>query len=199
MRLDVAWAPVQWPGMEHAVLSASSRGPRLSGLAIFVLDERPYRVTYGVACDAAWRTRRLTVTVHGPGAVLVGQVSLLADGAGRWADALSDRPLPELDGCIDVDLSATPLTNTLPILRLGLSPGTARDIKAAYVEVPELAVSAMAQRYTHTGSDGDRATYRYESAGFAADLPVDEHGLVIDYPGLWRRIPLQSPTPVAMA
>jgi hypothetical protein len=30
--------------------------------------------------------------------------------------------------------------------------------------------------------------FRYESGSFRADLTVDDHGFVIDYPGLWQRI-----------
>jgi uncharacterized protein len=194
MRADAAWSPLQWPGMEHAVLSSgSSRGPRLSGLALLVLGERPFRVAYRLACDAAWRARRLTVTVSGPGAAAAGRLDLLADGAGNWTDALRRRPVPELDGCVDLDLSVTPLTNTLPIRRLGLIPGMTRDLTVAYVKIPDLTVSAAAQRYTCISDDNGQARYRYESGRFQASLQVDEHGLVLDYPGIWRRIPLQEP------
>jgi hypothetical protein len=185
--VDVAWTSVQWPGMEHAVLSGGSRGPRMEGLALLVHDEQPFRVAYRLACDQAWRTRRLTVSASGPGGAPAGRLDLRADGSGHWTDAIKQRPVPELDGCIDVDLSATPLTNTLPIRRLNLSPGAATDLPMVYIDIPDLAVSAMTQRYARTGE----ACYLYESPGFQASLPVDEHGLVFDYPGLWRRVPLR--------
>jgi uncharacterized protein len=178
--------------MEHVVLSESSRGPRLSGLAVLALDEQPFRVSYRLDCDAEWRTRRLTVTVNGPEAAPANRLALVADGAGNWTDALQHRPVPELDGCIDIDLSATPVTNTLPIRRLGLSPGMSRDLTVAYVKIPDLTVRAVAQRYTCTSRDGGQPCYQYESGHLRASLPVDEHGLVLDYPGDWRRIPLRA-------
>ena len=44
------------------------------------------------------------------------------------------------------------------------------------------------QRYTclERGETGGR--YRYESGDFSVDLPVDADGLVVDYPGYWRRV-----------
>lgn len=186
MRVDAVWAPVQWPGLEHAVLSGTSRAPRLESLAVLVLDEKPVRVSCRLTCDAGWRVRRLAVKVSG---AVTSRLSLQSDGEGEWIDEVRGCPVPELHGCIDVDLSSTPLTNTLPIRRLGLAPGTARDLMVAFIKVPELTFSAVAQRYTRTSG----SVYRYESGSFRADLPTDEHGLVLDYPGDWLRLPVKGP------
>jgi hypothetical protein len=63
----------------------------------------------------------------------------------------------------------------------------------AYITVPQLQVEATEQRYTclETTSSGGR--YRFESleqgvATFTAELPVDQDGLVMDYPNLFRRV-----------
>lgn len=73
-----------------------------------------------------------------------------------------------LDGCFDIDLGFSSLTNTLPIRRLKLEVGASWPVRAAWVPVP--------------GFD------LYESGGgrFVADLEVDEESLVIEYPGFWR-------------
>ena len=46
---------------------------------------------------------------------------LESDGEGHWQENGKDRP--DLHGCIDIDIQATPFTNTLPIRRLGLKTG----------------------------------------------------------------------------
>lgn len=78
----------------------------------------------------------------------------------------------------------------LPIRRLGLEPGESADLEVAYVAVPGLAVEPDGQRYTRLESGGHDEIYRYESleSDFVADLPVDADGLVLDYPGLFRRV-----------
>jgi uncharacterized protein len=115
-------------------------------------------------------------------------LELLADGEGRWKRR-GGEPLPELDGCIDVDISATPFTNTLPIRRLGLEPGESEVLAVTYIRIPESLVGPERQRYGCLEARVDGGLYRFEAlpSGFAAELPVDADGLVIDYPGLFRR------------
>jgi hypothetical protein len=83
--------------------------------------------------------------------------------------------------------AATPFTNTLPIRRLALAVGSASDVLVVLVEVPGLRVSPKVQRYTRLG----RNRYRFETADgrFRRDLRVDRRGLVVTYPGLFRRVP----------
>ncbi len=46
------------------------------------------------------------------------------------------------------------------------------------------------QRYTCLELNADGGLYKYEGleSDFIAELPVDSDGLVIDYPGLFKRI-----------
>jgi hypothetical protein len=117
------------------------------------------------------------------------EIHLYTDGAGAWATAAGE-PLPDLAGCLEVDISATPFTNTLPIRRLALQPGESREVPAAYIDVAEATVSRAPQRYTRLETGGDGALYRYEGLlwDFRATLPVDRDGLVTDYPELFRRV-----------
>jgi len=110
---------------------------------------------------------------------------LLADGQGNWRTG-AGAPLPELRGALDVDLSASPFTNTLALRRLGLRTGESADIAAAYVAFPDLALSLDPQRYTCLAAG---SLYRYQSrdSAFRADVAVDADCLVTDYPGLFRR------------
>ena len=80
-----------------------------------------------------------------------------------------------------------PFTNTLPIRRLGLAQGQTADIRAVYVELPALTVSVDPQRYTCLKPG---QLYRYESldSEFARDIDVDADGLVVTYPGLFKRV-----------
>ena len=79
-------------------------------------------------------------------------------------------------------LGCSPSTNTLPIRRLRLAIGKAHTIQAAWIRFPELDVVKSAQTYTRL----DEFTYRYASGDFAAELTVDDDGLVAAYAD-WRR------------
>jgi hypothetical protein len=54
---------------------------------------------------------------------------------------------PGPDGCRDVDLEASPCTNTIPIHRLGLEAGDSADAPAAYVRWLDLSVQRLEQEY----------------------------------------------------
>ena len=114
------------------------------------------------------------------------RIELASDGAGSWSDGSGAR-LTQLDGAIDIDLTVTPFTNTLPIRRLDLQEGKSADIVVVYIDLPELSLTTDPQRYTCLES-GRR--YRFESldSDFVREIETDEHGLVVTYPGLFRRL-----------
>lgn len=157
-----------------------------------VEDGKALWVRYIIVCDADWRTRQVRIgTARNPqelsefpqGGPLL---SLSADGTGNWR--VDDAERLDLRGCLDVDLGCTPSTNTLPIRRLRLDVGQSAEVTAAWVRFPDLSVEPLHQRYTRLATD----RYRYESldSDFTADLTVDEQGVVVDYPGGWRRTAL---------
>jgi hypothetical protein len=99
-----------------------------------------------------------------------------------------------LDGCIDVDLGISPVTNTLAINRLKLEVGQQADVTTAWVRFPEsgsdaLSISPLAQRYRRLR--GQRYLYQsgdsYDDLSYQAILDVDDLGLITHYEGGWER------------
>jgi uncharacterized protein len=183
----ILWTPWDGPGLEHLYLVQNDELILADGLIIGVAEDdgRPFRARYTIQCDARWRVRELRIDMLD---AANRRLDLMSDGAGHWSDGAGE-PLPGLAGCFDVDISATPFTNTLPIRRLALAPGASADVNVVYVDLPELTAAPGMQRYTRL-ADGTSARYRFESRShdFTADLPVDADGLVLDYPGLFRRL-----------
>lgn len=186
----VLWRRTDIPGLEHVRLwepgtgrdRADAEGPRLEGVVLALYDELPMRVEYEISCTPRWETRRVRVTLtHG---ARMRTMELVADNDRRWWD--SGEELAAVAGCIDVDLSVSPATNTLPIRRASLRVGGARDVTAAWIRFPSLDVQPLTQRYTRVGE----REYRYESGGgaFTAQIEVDDLGLVVRYPPAWERL-----------
>ncbi len=185
---SVMWVPWMGVGLEHLSLAWDEEGIRADGIVIGAEKGVPFRIRYEIRCDLGWRLRDLSVFSL---AREDTAMKLLADGKGNWSTP-DGEPVPALDGCIEVDISATPFTNTLPIRRLDLKPGETRELAVAYVAVPEMRVAPARQRYACLESYEGGGLYRYENldgafTGFTADLPVDADGLVLDYPELFRR------------
>jgi hypothetical protein len=176
----VCWRRHDHPGHEVCALSARPEGGwRLSGTAVLAMEGLPCAVTFSVDLDEAWRTRGAWVA-GGVGGRRVEAV-VLRDAEGRWT--LNGNEVEEVRGCVDVDLAFSPSTNLLPVRRLALAPGSAADVRAAWLRFPQLTLEPLEQRYTRTGE----AEYRYQSRGdaFTALLTVDEHGLVVRYGDIW--------------
>ncbi|WP_279477651.1 putative glycolipid-binding domain-containing protein [Aureimonas sp. SK2] len=176
---DVRWTPVAGAGLEHLHLTTETGDILARSVVIGERDGRAFGATYAIRLDAAWHVRDVEVeTVDGK------RLALARSGAGRWTGA-DGTHRADLDGCIDIDLSATPFTNTLPIRRLDGRLDGAAALRMVYVPFDTLAPFVDEQRYTALSP----RLFRYEAAdgSFSAELPVDEDGLVIDYPTLfWR-------------
>jgi hypothetical protein len=79
----------------------------------------------------------------------------------------------------------------MPVLRHGLlSGGGSVELRMAWVSVPDLAVHASGQRYTFVRTEDERSVVRYEATDgdFTADITFDRDGIVVDYPGIGRRL-----------
>ena len=186
----VRWRPLEGEGLEHLTLTQTETADGAVIRAVSVLignrGGASYGVRYRIDCDETWLVRKLMVdTTDGR------SLHLRSDHPGQWATARG-AALPEFDGCIDIDLAGTPFTNTLPIRRLNLTraSGTVK-LKMLYVPFDSFEPTVDGQHYTCI-EDGKLYRYQAEDRSFTADLPVDEDGLVIDYPTLFQRLSLET-------
>ncbi|MCA8422531.1 putative glycolipid-binding domain-containing protein [Burkholderia seminalis] len=175
----VAWQIERtWQACEWCRLAESHSGIDLSGSVSGAIDGTPFRVDYAIACGADWLTRSARVTRW---AGTTRQQWDIACDAGQWT--IDGVEAPALAGATDIDLGFSPSTNTLPIRRLALAVGEAAVIRTAWLRFPDVDLVRGEQRYTRTAP----RRYRYESGTYAADIAVDDAGLVTDYDE-WRRI-----------
>ncbi|HYN95083.1 MAG TPA: putative glycolipid-binding domain-containing protein [Pilimelia sp.] len=196
------WHRVDTIGTDHALLD-DRRGLYARGAAV-AADPVPFTCRYELVTDEAWATVRFDVSAEGAGWL---RTARLERAAGRWrvttaeqgdldaaltaaGQARAGLPGAEdpdaLADVLDVDLSASPLFNTLPVRRLGIAnapAGTEHEIAVAWVLVPSLAVVRARQLYTTLGN----GAVRFASEGFTADIALDGEGYVERYPGLADR------------
>lgn len=177
---EVRWTPEEGEGVEHLAFDARADGFYAESVVVGEREGRAFGLMYRVKCDLQWRTLHAWLKVTGG-----PELELHGDGEGNWRDG-HGLVLPSLTGCIDIDIAATPFTNTLPIRRLQLAKGVREPITVVFISTPDLQVSRVAQAYTCIESGSE---YRYEGidTGFAAELTVDADALVIDYPMMFAR------------
>ena len=157
-------------------------GCHMDGDTTAVEDGEAWAVHYAISLDRDWVTR----SAHVAGLAATGRRErhLEAVGGGRWL--VDGEPAPDLDGCLDVDLESSSLTNAFPVHHLGLEVGQEADAPAAYVRALDLAVERLEQRYLRLDDEGELRRYHYTSPafGFECELSYDASGLVLDYPGI---------------
>src|SRR5260370_31265851 len=89
---DVGWAAVQWPSLEHVIMSSTAGGQRADSQLVLA-EHGLSTVSYRLACDPGWRVRQLTISVVSAAANRT--LALSADADGHWTAAAP--PVPDLD------------------------------------------------------------------------------------------------------
>jgi hypothetical protein len=172
-------------GFEVAYFRSQEDGWAVDGTTAAVEDTKTWIVTYSIRLDAGWATRSARIMART--AAGLRETLLEVDQTGRWL--VDGDPAPHLDGCRDVDLESSAMTNALPVHRLGLAAGRQADAPAAYVRALDLSVDRLEQTYRRIADEGARQRYEYAAPAFdfTSCLVYDESGLVLDYPGIARR------------
>ncbi|WP_210507635.1 putative glycolipid-binding domain-containing protein [Naasia sp. SYSU D00057] len=184
-RRELRWRRIDVPGREVARIETTAAGTLLAGRLEFDEEGIRTRLAYRVTVDEAWRTR--SADVEGRVGDRPVRLALAADGEGRWRR--DGAPVPELDGAVDIDLSTTPSTNTLPIRRLALAVGESATVLAAWFRVPELGLEPLEQTYTREADELYRFDALVDGQHFRAHLTTDAEGWVRSYEGLWELDP----------
>jgi uncharacterized protein len=183
---SAAWRILGEPrreGFEVAHFEQQRDGVVIRGTSLGTEDGKPWSIRYIIELDAAWCTRKASIeSANGE------RLKLRSNGNGRFSvDGKRD---PRLDGCFDLDLEASLVTNMMPAHRLALRVGQASDAPAAYVRSNKLKVERLEQRYARLPDAKGQVRFDYESPrfGYRATLCFARDGLVVDYPHIGARV-----------
>jgi uncharacterized protein len=186
----VAWRRLSGEGHSIGLLRSAEQGWVVYGSEVLADEGELVACHFRIALALDWSTRDVHVealSAHGE-----RRVDLRVDERRRWwRDGYR---AVDLDGCIDVDVAATPLTNTFPIRRLaGLEPPQSATSVVAWVDVPSLRVRPVEQTYTRLDDvSGDplvEAAWEYSDPLHGSfRLTVDAVGLVVTYERFAERV-----------
>jgi hypothetical protein len=179
MNRHIFWAGRVYDSREHCVIRHNSEGFVIQSTIVGSYEQKVYTIMYHIQTNAHWECLDFTVD------------SQINDSQMRrswhrenkhWKNESGDI-LPEFDDCLDLDISLTPFTNTLPINRLHLNDGEKRQIKVIYFDILDVQVKPARQYYTCI----DQSSYNFQTddSDFEATIAVDDDGIVMDYPGLF--------------
>ncbi len=176
------WRRTDIEGLERLELSIGPDAVEAVS-TVLCLEDGGFRLDHRWRLTPDWRA--LSVEVERWNATGHGRLKLERTGSGWAVDGVAR---PDLDGAQEPDLSVTPFCNTFPIRRTPEAPGLGLPLDTAFIDGPALAVARSRQRYDRQGPDHLRYVDLGLSAGFEADLVVDEQGLVLRYEHLFERV-----------
>lgn len=167
-------------GHEYARCWSEESKRFLAGAAIFV-DERAFcKLDYRIELDADWQT--ISASMAGFVGDRKVNTEVAVDAEKRWT--LNGKTISEVEGCTDIDLNFSPVTNTLPIRRLNLEIGEKKKVSAAWLRFPSFRLEPLEQFYERIAEN----EYIYESSNgkFRAEIETDEMGLINRYGKFWK-------------
>ena len=175
LQTTVRWRGLDPATLEHCHIQSGTSGTRIRGTVITLT----YGLFYRIKLNEAGLVRSTRVE-RTDGQVL----ELFGDGTGNWCNDRAE-PLPDLSGCLDIDLWPTPLTNSLPIWRTPWADNTPLRFLMAWIDGDEMTVRREEQFYTPL--DGRHFQFQSSGGSFERVLELDADGLVVSYPGLFER------------
>ena len=177
---EVVWGGLRTPSLDYCHVRKENNSWRFAGMLIVKPKANPFGARYEILVDKKFKTRTLIIEKTESG---LESCKKIQSRRGAWfVDA---RERNDLHECTDIDIEASPVTNTIPIRRTRLKVGQKVNLTVAWVRFPTLEVTPLKQSYERLTA----RKYLYRSAsGFSAELEVDDFGLVTRYGDVWKKI-----------
>jgi hypothetical protein len=183
----VVWALQDGVDAEHFCLTRHGDGFLAQGTIIGLADAAPYSANYSLRFTDDWSARFATIRrldLRG------NALSIETDGEGEWFGS-EELQLESLKDCLDVDISPTPFTKSLPIRRLQLRKGQSADVKVTHFEIPTFTIRPALQHYeciVPLGAEGGRFNFNPGNGSGVVEIAVDADGIVTQFPGAFSRV-----------
>lgn len=186
-RAILTWRAHDGLRMESTRVQLSGNRIKASGRIVAAQSSThpAFSASYDLVTDENGATKRLSLIVTL--AERDRQLSVARDEENMWL--ITDhqgQSRGTYDGALDVDVVFSPFFNALPIRRSGLhrTVGTV-TLPVVYVSLPDLTVNPTS---IHYNSLGPGKGIELNSPAAHTEIFVDQHGLILDYPGLAERI-----------
>lgn len=153
----------------------------ISSVLTGALDTLHYTAEYLLKLSHRWQVNQFEISY-----VLNG-ISHSVSGAHTPDEWIINRQVkPEFKKCVDIDITLTPFTNSLPINRLRMNQDEPHQLEVLYINVLENRMYPVRQQYTKKSE----TTYNFQNIpnDFEADIIVDNQGFVVHYPQLFERM-----------
>jgi len=182
MQKIIIWKGLYYQSLEYCNIKVGNEQLEIASTILGIHEGKEYKIDYVTTLKPNWEM--VGCRIESRLGESVNIQTLRYDGEGNWTN--NGKPMNECKGCIDIDISLTPFTNSLPINRLQLQVNEVQYIKVLYIDILGRTIRSVVQQYTKISDH----KYQYENVpnDFEAVITVDEWGIVTEYPGLFVRL-----------
>jgi hypothetical protein len=175
----IVWQSLAWEGVEHCQIASINHTFVVNSKLRGKIGSELFDLTYKLEINSHWEVTSVRIDSLLDNHVIL---AIHKDSNNGWVDSQSV-PLNTFLDCIDIDISLSPFTNTLPIRRLKFENNERLLIDVLYIDLPSGQIKPMKQWYTKL----ENRRYKYEDeTGYINSITVDEDGVIIDYPNLFK-------------
>ncbi|MED3803563.1 putative glycolipid-binding domain-containing protein [Lysinibacillus xylanilyticus] len=184
MNQKLVWKNEEQFGCEYFNITKEEKNFSAKGTIIYVEgdESNAHIVEYKDDLDTNWFTEKLSIIVDEH-----ISLNLSSDGKGNWYEN-DGQVIDKLKGAIDIDISATPFSNSLPINRMDWVLNQEEHFEMVYISIPSLEVKKVPQSYKYINNKGHMRYFKYRCYDYETTICVDEQGLILDYPNVFRRV-----------
>ena len=181
METTLLWTGIAYHSLENCVLTYKDESIEVNSVIVGAHESKIYRIDYSIKTNRNWES--IFFEVKTQLSDKKAAFNYHSDGRGNWTK--NGVPVNEFKGCIDIDISLTPFTNSLPINRIQWELNKPQQIKVLFLDILSQEIIPVQQRYTKLSN----TEYKFENVpnDFEAIITVDESGIVVNYPELFVR------------
>lgn len=180
MKRKISWRGLDTDTIETCTIDLSENEILIQSVIKSKHQPVDIHCEYQIRTNASWVVKSFDVTYS------YGNVNRRIYGLRNdtgWI--INGKPHEDFNNCVDIDITLTPFTNSLPINRLTWELNKPMIIEVVYLDVLENVIRVAKQQYTRKSE----TSYNFQNVpnDFEADIIVDNEGFVVHYPNLFER------------
>src|SRR4051794_36761933 len=116
MEINLLWKGQLYNSLEKCLYLTTDTGAEVNSTIIGMFNKSIFKIDYQIRTNQSWEI--VFFELRSKFANKKDSLNFQSDGKGNWTT--NEEAAEKFDGCINIDISITPFTNTLPINRLKL-------------------------------------------------------------------------------